>query len=86
MVHQSFELLDQHENQYAMTSEVADSIRRHPVYSEFRREVCRNKAKKFELVAESLQEVVNRMENEGPEFMALPEVMAYFSRRGVPKF
>lgn len=86
MIRQQFGLLDKHENLYALTSEVADSIRRHPMYSTHRREVCRSKAKKFFLPSESLEEVINRMEVDAAEFMTLQEVMAFFTRRGVPKF
>lgn len=38
------------------------------------------------MATETLEEVICRMEEEAPEFMALHEVMCYFTRRGTPKF
>jgi hypothetical protein len=39
--------LDKHEEEYVMTLDITDAIRRHPIYSRYRKEIIRQKAKKF---------------------------------------
>jgi hypothetical protein len=65
MIKEQFHLLDKYEQHYAITLEVTDAVRHHPLYSEFRKVVCRAPATKYKRVEETLEEVLNRMEEDG---------------------
>lgn len=84
MIKNQFDSLQ--EGNYVQTVYLNDAIRRHPLYSENKKEVARQKASKFALRAETLEEVLWRVEEEGHEFVSLAEFMSYFTRRGKPKF
>ncbi len=86
IIRQEFNKVDKHEKLYALSLEVTDAIRRNPQYSKFRKETFREQAKKYERERETLEEILGRIDDEAAEYISLPEFMAYFTRRGEPKF
>lgn len=86
IIRQEFNTVDKYEELYALSIEVTDAIRRNPLYSKFRKQIFREQAKKYDRERETLEDILTRIDDEAAEYISLPELMAYFTRRGEPKF
>lgn len=80
-----FELLPKKRGAYVDTMQLIDGIRGGDYYSLCKREPGRRKAAKFTLQPENIEEVLNRMENEGEKYINWDDFTQYFTRRGRPK-
>jgi len=81
-----FDTLPKKQNSFVETIIFIDEIRKNEHYKFVARDVGRRKAAKYDLQSETVEEVINRMENEAEGCISWEEVIQFFTRRGRPLY
>lgn len=84
MIKEVYDNLPKVSDVYINTLELIEGIKSNQLYPHISDHNTRVKAKYFDLEDEKFFEILNRIEKDGDEYMDLPEVFTYFTRRGKP--
>ena len=82
---ESFEATEKQSDIFVNSVKFVDKVKMHQKFMILDRKIARKKANNFQLPEETFGEVIERINEEGDEFLEWDEIIEFFTRRGRPK-